>query len=53
MTKTFTHYLIMALLLFGAIACYTLSFQAGTFALILVGAGLELTLWIKFFRKRR
>lgn len=49
MNKTFIHYLVLCALLMACLLFYTLSFQLGTFLLLIVGACFECYFWYKLF----
>ena len=53
MFSTFTHYLILAALLITAIFFYTVSFQSGTFLVIILGVLFELAFWIKLVKGKK
>jgi len=45
--------IILALLIFAAIACYVTGFGAGANAIIFLGVAFELAFWIKLYATKR
>ncbi|MFS1702169.1 hypothetical protein [Aestuariibacter sp. GS-14] len=43
-------WIVLAVCLLGALACYTLGFQEGSFVVIGVGVALELAFWLKLLK---
>ena len=50
--NSFTRWLILAVLIIAAIACYSYGSSTGLFVFIIIGAIFELAFWLGIFSKR-
>jgi hypothetical protein len=50
--RTWKHRLVTVLFLIAALACYAVGLALPATAMLIIGAGFELTFWVRLLRRR-
>jgi hypothetical protein len=51
--NSFTRWLILAILIIAAVACYSYGSSTGIFIFIIAGVGFELAFWFGIFSRKK